>query len=283
MKKLNLKVEIAPGSGFCFGVTKAIKRAEDELNSGYTVYSLGEIVHNDEEIERLAAKGLKTISHDEFAGLKNSRVLFRAHGEPPESYLLALRNDNDVIDASCPIILKLQEKIQMSYAAGERIYIFGKHNHPEIIGLNGKINNHATVFEDISELNLSGLPKSITLYSQTTKGLRQFHDVIDILKEAGIEVQVHDTVCRHVSNREDKLSAFASSMDVIVFVSGKNSSNGRQLFEICRNANPHSYFITKASEVNTTWFRNDERAGVCGATSTPLWLIEEVKLHLESL
>lgn len=257
--------------------------AENILNAGEELYCLGEIVHNDEEISRLEQKGMKTITYDEFKKLKNKTVLFRAHGEAPESYAHAHESGIKVVDASCPIILKLQEKIFRSYQAGEQIFLFGKPKHPEIIGLNGKINNSAVVFESIVELENIHLPEKLTLYSQTTKSLRQFYEIIYYLKEKNIDVKVVDSICRQVSGREGDLKKFCSSYDIIIFVSGKNSSNGRQLSDICKQVNRNTYFISSIGEIDISWFVQGAKVGVSGATSTPKWLIEKVKNHLESL
>ncbi len=280
---LNLVVEIEPNSGFCFGVKNAIKKAEEILNLGEELYSLGEIVHNDQEIKRLEEKGMKTISYAEFEKLQNKTILFRAHGEPPESYKIAKNNHVTVIDASCPIILKLQEKISRSFLQHENIYIFGVPNHPEIIGLNGKINNSAVVFEKYEDLDLNKLPKKITLYSQTTKSLKQFYAIIKELREHDITVKIVDSICRQVSNREQDLREFCRRFDTIVFVAGTNSSNGKQLYEICRQENPDTNFVSTVNEIKPVWFRLNERVGICGATSTPLWLIQDVKNYLLAL
>jgi len=280
---LNLNVEIEPNSGFCFGVKNAIKKAEEVLDSGDELYCLGEIVHNDQEINRLVNKGMKIITYEEFKLLKEKTVLFRAHGEPPESYEIARKNSLRIIDASCPIILKLQEKIYNSYLNKETIYIFGLPNHPEIIGLNGKIENSAVVFEKYEDLNLKKIPEQITLYSQTTKSLRQFYDIIDRLKKYGIRVKVEDSICRQVSNREQDLREFCRRFDRIVFVAGTNSSNGKQLFEICNQENANIHFISTVDEIKQCWFGANEKVGICGATSTPLWLIKDVKNYLLTL
>jgi len=280
---LTLHLDIEPNSGFCFGVKNAIKKAEEVLDSGEELFSLGEIVHNDQEIQRLVGRGMKLISQDEFRVLKNKTVLFRAHGEPPESYLAAAENGIKVIDASCPIILKLQEKIFKSYLNREIIYIFGLPNHPEIIALNGKINSSAVVFDKYEDLDLKKIPPKITLYSQTTKSLKQFYEVINRMKDAGIEVKVEDSICRQVSNREQELREFCRRFHRIVFVAGTNSSNGKQLYEICAQENSNVHFISAVSEIDTAWFCENEKVGICGATSTPLWLIQDVKDFLLKL
>ena len=280
---LQLKVEIESNSGFCFGVRKAIKKAEAVLASGDELLSLGEIVHSDQEIKRLEGKGMKTINKDQFRKLQNKTVLFRAHGEAPESYEIARRNDITVIDASCPIILKLQDKIYQSYQKNESIYIFGVPNHPEIVALNGKIHNSAIVFEKFEDIQLDNIPPEITLYSQTTKSLKQFYSIIDALRSHGVVVNVVDSICRQVSNREQELREFCRRFDAIVFVAGQNSSNGKQLYEICRQENPNTLFISSQSEIRKEWFTKDQKVGICGATSTPLWLIEKVKESLLAL
>jgi 4-hydroxy-3-methylbut-2-en-1-yl diphosphate reductase len=280
---LQLQVEIESNSGFCFGVRKAIKKAEAVLSNGEELLSLGEIVHNDEEIKRLETKGMVTISKEQFKNILHKTVLFRAHGEPPESYEIARLNHITVIDASCPIILKLQEKISQSFKSNENIYIFGVPNHPEIVALNGKIQNSAVVFEKFEDLQLSKIPHNITLYSQTTKSLRQFYEIIEKLRKNGIKVHVVDSICRQVSNREQELKEFCIRFDAIVFVAGRNSSNGKQLYEICRLANKNIRFVSNAEEIDSKWFGANQKIGICGATSTPLWLIENVKGYLLSL
>jgi 4-hydroxy-3-methylbut-2-enyl diphosphate reductase len=283
MAKLNLKTEIDKNSGFCFGVISAIKKAEETLDSGIKLYSLGEIVHNDEEIKRLETKGLIPVSLDELRGLKNSTVLFRAHGEPPESYKVAKSNNNIIIDASCPIILKIQQRVKKSFEKGEKIYIFGKPDHPEVIALNGQIGNNAVIFQDMEDLNLDTMPKKITLYSQTTKSLQKFRFFIDKLKEVGIDVKVNDTICRQVSNRENNIIEFCKRFNRIIFVSGTNSSNGRVLYNICVRENSNSYFISSPDQIKLEWFEVNDKVGICGATSTPMWLMKEVEEKLLSL
>lgn len=277
---LQLKVEIESNSGFCFGVRKAIKKAEAVLKSGEELLSLGEIVHNDQEIKRLEGQGMKTINKEQFRNLHDKTVLFRAHGEAPESYAIAKQNNLKVIDASCPIILKLQDKIFQSYQNNEHIYIFGVPNHPEIVALNGKINNTAHVFEKFEDLDLAKMPENITLYSQTTKSLKQFYSIIESLRSHGIQVHVVDSICRQVSNREQELREFCRRFDAIVFVAGQNSSNGKQLYEICRQENENTNFVSSVEEIKVDWFKENQQVGICGATSTPLWLIEKVKEYL---
>ncbi len=283
MGKLNLKVSIDQKSGFCFGVVEAIKRAEDHLNKGEKIYCLGQIVHNEEEVNRLEQKGMITISHEEFKKLKNIKVLFRAHGEPPESYQIVQQNHIDLIDASCPIVTKLQQRVKKAYDNHENIFIFGKPGHPEIIGLLGQTDGNAVVFKDISELSFEKLPPKITLFSQTTMDKKRYAEIIKILREHGIDVKVNNTICGEVANRQPEIKNFCKSFDKIVFVAGKKSSNGKVLYSACKEANPQAYFISSVNEISRQWFAPNESVGICGATSTPQWLMQKVKSHLESL
>ena len=280
---LNLTVDIDKDSGFCFGVVYAIDMAEEILEEDGYLYCLGDIVHNDEEVARLKAKGLRIIDHSVLPTLRNEKVLIRAHGEAPETYRIALENNITLIDASCPVVLKLQNRIKTSFDQKERILIFGKHGHAEVIGLQGQTNNEALVFQDISELDQVELPASFTLYSQTTKSVDKFYAIKDELIKRGYEVKANDTICRQVSNRYEDLGAFARQYDKIVFVSGKKSSNGKVLFEVCQNANPDSYFISDPAELDAKVFAENDRIGICGATSTPMWLMKDVKASLEAL
>ena len=282
MKRLNLKIEIDENSGFCFGVTNAINKAEKVLDQNHALYCLGELVHNEEELGRLQKKGLKIIHNYELKNIKNTRVLLRAHGEPPESYKLAKRNNNEIIDASCPTILKIQKLIKEAYQNKENIYIYGKHNHPEIIGLTGQVNNKATVFEDINELKLRTLPEKLTLFSQTTKDINSFYEIVDFLNQNGIDVKVQNTICEKVYNRQKDLKDFTESHDRIILVAGKNSSNGKVLYDECKKLNPHSYFISSVQQIKKSWFKKNESIGICGATSTPMWLMKDVEKYLSS-
>jgi len=281
-KKLNLTVIIDPKSGFCFGVITAVQKAEAQLTKNSALFSLGEIVHNEAENARLEKMGMVTITRDQLNQIHNSVVLFRAHGEPPESYRIAKDNNNTIIDASCPIIIKLQERIKKSYANGEKIYIYGQHNHPEIIGLNGQIDNAATIFESIEELDISSLPRKISLYSQTTKSLEKFQEIFQTLTNSGIEVDLYDTVCRQVSNRQTDLFSFCKSHDIILFLAGKNSSNGKILFNVCKGGNTNTIFITEPSEIKKEWFSHGMKVGITGATSTPMWQMEKAKCICEN-
>jgi len=283
MGRLNLHVEIDSKSGFCFGVVGAIEKAEKELASSGELYCLGEIVHNDEEVKRLELEGMVNISKSDLASLHNKVVLFRAHGEPPGSYDVALSNGNRIIDASCPIILKLQKRFRESYDKGETIYLYGKPNHPEVIGLNGQINNKAIVFGQFEDLDLKVMPKKITLYSQTTMSIESFYKIVKKLEDTGIEVIIKDTICRQVSHREPSLREFSRKFKKIIFVAGKRSSNGSVLFNVCRQENPNTYFISSPDEIFERWFEKDDTAGICGATSTPMWLMKSVERKLLSL
>jgi len=277
----NLQVTIDKDSGFCFGVVYAIDMAEEILEQDGYLYCLGDIVHNDEEVSRLKAKGLRIINHDVLPTLQNEKVLIRAHGEAPETYKIALENSITLIDASCPVVLKLQNRIKTSHDDDEKILIFGKHGHAEVIGLQGQTNNEALVFQDIDELDQIELPSSFTLYSQTTKSVDKFYAIKEELINRGYDVKANDTICRQVSNRYDDLNDFARQYDKIVFVSGKKSSNGKVLYDVCKAANPNSFFISGSNELDSTIFNDGDTIGICGATSTPMWLMKEVKEALE--
>jgi 4-hydroxy-3-methylbut-2-enyl diphosphate reductase len=279
--KYNLTVSIDKASGFCFGVVYAIDMAEDILDQEPYLYCLGDIVHNDEEVKRLTAKGLRIIDHDQLSLLRNEKVLIRAHGEAPSTYELALHNGLTLIDASCPVVLKLQNRIKTSYDEDEQILIFGKHGHAEVIGLQGQTNGNAIVFQDISELDDMALPSKFTLYSQTTKSTDKFYAIKDELLRRGYDVNANDTICRQVSNRYSDLEKFVQYYDKVIFVSGKKSSNGKVLFDVCKKFNPHSYFISNVEDLDLSWFEPNDRVGICGATSTPMWLMEQVKEKLQ--
>ncbi len=279
----NLRVTIDKDSGFCFGVVYAIDMAEEILEKDGYLYCLGDIVHNDEEVARLKAKGLRIINHDTLPTLTNEKVLIRAHGEAPETYKIALENNITLIDASCPVVLKLQNRIKTSFDENEKILIFGKHGHAEVIGLQGQTNNEAIVFQDIEELDSVELPQSFTLYSQTTKSVDKFYTIKNELIKRGYDVKANDTICRQVSNRYEELGDFARQYDKIVFVSGKKSSNGRVLYDVCKAANDRSYFISEPEELDIHVFGEGETVGICGATSTPMWLMKQVKAALEAL
>ncbi|MBI0401470.1 4-hydroxy-3-methylbut-2-enyl diphosphate reductase [Cyclobacterium marinum] len=280
---LKLNVHIDQFSGFCFGVVYAIEMAEDILNEEGHLYCLGDIVHNDEEVKRLTKKGLIIINHEELKNLTNEKVLIRAHGEPPATYELAIKNNLILVDASCPVVLKLQNRIKNSFDKDENIYIYGKHGHAEVIGLLGQTRNKAVVFQDINELDLENIPKNITLYSQTTKSTDKFYEINNILKDNGITINTNDTICRQVSNRDKELRGFAAQFDHIVFVSGTKSSNGKVLFNVCKEKNPQTYFVSCPEEVDPNWFKTGQSVGICGATSTPMWLMEKVEETIKKL
>ena len=274
---LGLDVTIDTKSGFCFGVEYAIEIAEEILEQDGELYCLGDIVHNDMEVKRLEDMGLKIIDHEELREMRDVKVLIRAHGEPPSTYDLAIKNNITLMDASCPVVLKLQNRIKKSHDKKEKIYIYGKHGHPEVKGLMGQTGKDAIVFQDIKELDLNNLPESITLYTQTTKSKEKFYEIVTKLTKTGIDVNVNDTLCRQVSNRDNQLQDFSNNFDKIVFVSGTKSSNGNALFNVCKQNNSNSYFVSSSDEIDRDWFNKDEKVGVCGATSTPMWLMEEVK------
>lgn len=272
-----LQVEIDKNSGFCFGVVYAISMAEDILDAEGQLYCLGDIVHNDVEVARLKAKGLQIIQHEDLTHLKDAKVLIRAHGEPPSTYELALKNNLELIDASCPVVLKLQNRVRDSYEDGTPILIYGKHGHAEVIGLQGQTQGEATVFMNPDELDYDALPKKVSLFSQTTKSMDTYYAIADKLRAKGIEVDFNDTICRQVSNREPELSRFAPRFKKIIFVAGKKSSNGKVLFEVCKAHNPNTWFISSVEELDMSWIEDGDSIGICGATSTPLWQMEEVR------
>lgn len=277
---LNLSVTIDDNSGFCFGVVYAIEMAEDVLREKGYLYCLGDIVHNDEEVNRLKNMGLRIIDHEQFNLLHGENVLIRAHGEPPSTYETAINNNITLIDATCPVVLKLQNRIRNSFDKKETIFLMGKNGHAEVTGLMGQINNEGIVFSDVSELDGQTLPSEITLYTQTTKSKAKFHETKKSLEERGIKVNAHDTICSQVSDRDNELRGFAKSFDKIMFVSGAKSSNGKVLFNVCKEQNPNTYFITRPEEIDLSWFNSGDRVGICGATSTPMWLMENVRTAL---
>jgi 4-hydroxy-3-methylbut-2-enyl diphosphate reductase len=278
--KYDLTVTIDKASGFCFGVVYAIDMAEDILDNEEYLYCLGDIVHNDEEVKRLKDKGLRIIDHEQLHTLHHEKVLIRAHGEAPSTYQLALENQLTLIDASCPVVLKLQNRIKNSHDEDEQILIFGKHGHAEVVGLQGQTDGKAIVFQDIAELDNADLPAKFTLYSQTTKSTDKFYQIKDELLNRGYEVKANDTICRQVSNRYGDLEKFVVNYDKIIFVSGKKSSNGKVLYDVCKKYNENSYFVSNIEEIDLNWFSVKDRVGICGATSTPMWLMEQVKAFL---
>ena len=285
-------IEIDDKSGFCFGVVKAINKAEEELAKGETLYCLGDIVHNGQEVERLAEMGLITINHEEFSKLHNVKVLLRAHGEPPSTYELANKNNITLIDASCPVVLKLQARIKKSYenspTADTQIVIFGHHGHAEVNGLVGQTKGTAIVIEDESELNKVDFSKNIRLFSQTTKSLNGFNHLVTNLSKKtkeGADFEYFDTICRQVANRIPNITTFAKQKDIIIFVSGKKSSNGKVLFEHSKKINPNTFLVSDAEEIESLNIDFSKKIGICGATSTPRWVMENIaaKLNEESL
>ncbi len=288
-----MKIEIDKNSGFCFGVVKAIEIAESELKVDKKLYCLGDIVHNGAEVKRLEKIGLITINHEEFKKLKNTKVLLRAHGEPPETYEIAKQNNIKLIDASCPIVLNLQKKIHKSYSEileiEGQIIIYGKQGHAEVVGLLGHTNNKGIVVSEVDDLNKIDFLKPVSIFSQTTKSSSGYQKIIDELKIRMKKVQgkdeisfiSHASTCRQVSTRDVHLVEFAKKHDIIIFVSGKKSSNGKLLYEVCKEQNNRSYFISNAEELKKIWFNETDSVGICGATSTPEWLMKKVGSEIQ--
>lgn len=278
-------VEIDNGSGFCFGVTTAIKKAEEELAKGERLYCLGDIVHNGQECERLQQMGLITINHEEFAQLKNAKVLLRAHGEPPETYETARRNNIEIIDATCPVVLQLQKRIKREHADDEsnrqaQIVIYGKRGHAEVLGLVGQTEGKAIVIESIDEVKRLDFSRDIRLYSQTTKSLEGFREIVSYIEQhiaPQATFRYFDTICRQVANRMPNIRKFAAAHDLIFFVCGHKSSNGKVLFQECLKINPNSYQIDRPEEIDRHLLAHARSIGICGATSTPKWLMEACK------
>lgn len=275
-------IEIDNGSGFCFGVTTAIRKAEEELNSSGHLYCLGDIVHNTAEVDRLASSGLETITHEQLEELHDVKVLLRAHGEPPETYETARRNRIEIIDATCPVVLKLQQRIHATFNGGQpapQIVIYGKRGHAEVLGLVGQTQGQATVIENIDEIDKIDYSRDIFLYSQTTKSVQEFQHIVEEIKkrvQTGVTFRSFDTICRSVANRIPQIREFAAQHELILFVSGAKSSNGRILFAECLDANHDSHLISSESDIDPLWLEGKERIGICGATSTPRWLMQRV-------
>ena len=281
-----MKIEIDNGSGFCFGVTTAIRKAEEELAKGTTLYCLGDIVHNGMECERLRQMGLITINHDEMARLHDVKVLLRAHGEPPETYELARRNNIEIIDATCPVVLQLQKRIKAQYEAGGTIVIFGKKGHAEVLGLVGQTDGRAVVIEQFDDVRRLDFQHDIFLFSQTTKSLDEFHRIISYIQQHIAPTATFcsfDTICRSVANRMPNISQFASRHDLILFVCGRKSSNGKVLFNECRRVNPNTHLVEGPEEIDPSWLQGVETVGICGATSTPKWLMEQCRDALTAM
>ena len=278
-----VNVEIDSGSGFCFGVTTAIQKAEEELAKGNTLYCLGDIVHNGQECERLKKMGLITINHEEFAQLHNVKVLLRAHGEPPATYELARKNQIEIIDATCPVVLRLQKRIKQEYdnsPDNKQIVIYGKNGHAEVLGLVGQTNGKAIVIEGLSEVDRLDFSKDIRLYSQTTKSVDEFRQIVAYIQEhisPEASFEYHDTICRQVANRMPNIRGFASNHDLIFFVCGRKSSNGKILYHECKKVNPNTHLSDHPDEIDRSLLEGVQSIGICGATSTPKWLMEECK------
>ncbi|MBV5343916.1 4-hydroxy-3-methylbut-2-enyl diphosphate reductase [bacterium] len=272
---------------FCFGVVNAIQKAEEELAKGETLYCLGDIVHNGEEVERLAALGMITITHEEFKNLRDVKVLLRAHGEPPSTYEIAKQNNITLVDASCPVVLKLQSRIKKAYETvptpDTQIVIYGHHGHAEV---NGLVDGNAIVIEDESELDKVDFSKNIRLFSQTTKSLSGFNQLVETVQskmENNANLEFSDTICRQVANRIPNITTFAQENDIIVFVSGIKSSNGKVLYDHALSINPNSYIVSKPDELEALEIDLTKKIGICGATSTPRWLMEAVMNKLNDM
>ena len=285
-----MKIEIDQSSGFCFGVTRAIGKAEEELAKDDRLFCLGDIVHNGKECDRLGQMGLVTINHEQMRQMHDVKVLLRAHGEPPSTYALARERSINLIDATCPVVLHLQERIKKEYDADpehkKQIVIFGKNGHAEVLGLVGQTEETAIIIESADEVVKLDFNRDICLYSQTTKPLDEFRKIVNYVQQhisPTATFTYYDTICRQVANRMPNIRSFALRHDAVLFVCGKKSSNGRVLFNECLRANPRSYMIDTASEIDIRWLQGCESIGICGATSTPKWLMEECKVRVEQL
>ena len=285
-----MTIEIDQGSGFCFGVTRAIGKAEEELAKEERLYCLGDIVHNGKECNRLGQMGLVTINHEQMRDIHDAKVLLRAHGEPPSTYALAREHSINLIDATCPVVLHLQERIKKEYDADtehkKQIVIFGKNGHAEVLGLVGQTEETAIIIESAEEVKKLDFNRDICLYSQTTMPLDEFRKIVDYVQQhisPEATFTYYDTICRQVANRMPNIRSFALKHDAVLFVCGKKSSNGRVLFNECKKANPRSYMIDTANEIDVRWLQGCESIGICGATSTPKWLMEECKVRIEQL
>ena len=286
-----MKVVIDNNSGFCFGVVYAITMAEDELNNTGELYCLGDIVHNDIEVKRLQQKGLRIINHEDLNQLKDCKVLIRAHGEPPQTYITAMQNNIELLDASCPVVLKLQNRVKNAYDrdhdSNTQIVIYGIPGHAEVNGLLGQTNQQAIIITNDEDLDKIDFKRPVELFSQTTKSTNKFYRMKEMIELKAAEfnqpVYFNDTICRQVSNREPQLQKFSRQFDVIIFVSGKKSSNGKVLYQVCKNENEKSYFISDESELQPEWFTKVNSVGICGATSTPMWLMQKVADSIATL
>ncbi|MFW5822288.1 MAG: 4-hydroxy-3-methylbut-2-enyl diphosphate reductase [Tangfeifania sp.] len=278
-----MRIEIDKQSGFCFGVIKAIQTAEEKLKQEEQLYCLGDIVHNTSEIQRLEKMGLKTVSREEYFQLHDCKVLIRAHGEPPETYEYAKKNNIELIDATCPVVLTLQGRVKKSYDTSRKvngqIVIFGKKGHAEVIGLDGQTNHNTVLVENINDIEKIDFSRPVWLFSQTTRRIEEFQEIAEAVKlrmKPGVKAEIKDTICRQVSNRVPHLRKFVHKFDLVLFVAGHKSSNGKYLFSVCKEENLNSYHISQPGEMMTEWFEGVESVGICGATSTPNWLMEEV-------
>ncbi len=290
-----MKITIDDNSGYCFGVEYAIQMAEDELQESENLYCLGDIVHNDMEVKRLYEKGLRIIDREEMRQLHDCKVLIRAHGEPPETYQIALKNNLELIDASCPVVLKLQNRVKNAYDTSTKnkgqIVIYGKEGHAEVIGLTGQTNQEAIIVSSEEDLDKIDFSRPVTLFSQTTKSTKGFYHIKACIEKKIEDAKVqnldsfnaNDSICRQVSNREPQLHKFAQTHEVIVFVSGKKSSNGKALYQVCKAINSKSYFIENESELDPEWLQGVRSVGICGATSTPMWLMKQVSAHIQEM
>lgn len=282
-------IEIDQYSGFCFGVTRAINMAEEQLADTGHLYCLGDIVHNSNEVERLKQEGLETITHEQLKELHDVNVLLRAHGEPPETYEIARRNNIKIIDATCPVVLKLQQRIKHTYndePNEPQIVIYGKRGHAEVNGLVGQTSGKALVIESVNEIDKIDFSRNVYLYSQTTKSVQELKKIIEAVKQrmtGGAELKIYDTICRSVANRIPQIREFATRHDLILFVCGSKSSNGKILFGECLDANPNSHLVSNESEINPQWLVGKKSIGICGATSTPMWLMNSVKSAIERI
>lgn len=283
-----MKVIIDDNSGFCFGVVRAISRAEEALAEGGTVYSLGDIVHNRVEVQRLEELGLQTVTHDDMKHLGGRRLFIRAHGEPPTTYARAEQLAIEVIDATCPVVAALQRKVKRAYdkmqEIGGQVVILGKHGHAEVVGLTGQVEGRAIVVENESDLEAVDFARPIYFLSQTTQSHALFEHILEVMRQRAADptqVEAVDTICGQVAGREERLSEFARSVDRVIFVCGRKSSNGKVLFEVCKRANPLSYNIEEASELQAEWLAGASTVGICGATSTPKWLMQRVADYIE--
>ncbi len=288
-----MNVIIDKNSGYCFGVEFAIQMAEDELETSDSLYCLGDIVHNGMEVQRLNAKGLVVIGREDLQNLRDCKVLIRAHGEPPETYQIALENNIELIDASCPVVLKLQNRVKHAYDKAVenngQVVLYGQKGHAEVIGLAGQTKGDAIIVTSEEDLSLIDYSRPVTLFSQTTKSTKGFYNLKEQIEQRiseanaldSVEFDANDSICRQVSNREPQLQKFSREHDVIVFVSGKKSSNGKALYSVCKQENERSYFIENESELDLSWIRAEDSVGICGATSTPMWLMKQVAAHIE--